>query len=225
MKYLVLYLFFFTAISAEAQLRNRDYIKNAIYKWGSCKNVAITRYGGDIALSGTNGYAQMGPVPDGLTNALDDLNSKEELIDDIVLTEEGSYIVLYGRNGFRYAGVPYSLEQKMKEYNDDNDLILGIALNDHGDWIIIGDKISTSSSKMMDMIREGMERHGGLWSAHLTNDGLALVYEKGFQYLGNVPEALKYRAKNANFDIFRIKFTADGAFFIADRKGNFDYRM
>lgn len=104
-------------------------------------------------------------------------------------------------------------------------MILGIALNDNGDWIIIGDKISASSDRIMNMVREGMNKYGGLWSAHLTNDGLALVYENGFQYLGNVPETLKYRAKNASFDIFRIKFTSDGAFFIADRKGNFDYRM
>lgn len=114
MKHFLSFLLLLTTLCSNAQLRNRQYIKDAIERWGSCKNVAITRYGGDIALSGTNGYAQMGPVPRGLTNALDDLNSKGELIDDIVLTEEGTYIVLYGRNGFRYAGVPYSLEKKMK---------------------------------------------------------------------------------------------------------------
>jgi hypothetical protein len=210
---------------SSAQLLNRDYIKREIENWGSCKNVAITQHGGDIALSGKNAYAYMGPIPSGLTESLDELSSEGELIDDVVLTEDGIYIVLFGRNGFRYAGVPYSLEQKMKEYNSNNDLILAITVNDQEDWIIIGDKISASSQRLMDMIRNGMKKYGALWSAHVTNDGLALVYEKGFQFMGNVPEILKQHAEQAKFDVFRIKFTADGAFFIADRKGHYDYRM
>ena len=45
-----------TATSADAQ-RDRNYVKSQIKKWGTCKNVAITKTNGDVALYGTCGYA------------------------------------------------------------------------------------------------------------------------------------------------------------------------
>ena len=113
----------------------------------------------------------------------------------------------------------------MREYNADKDVILSVAFNDNDDWIIIGEKISASSDKIMEYIKDGLDKYGGLWSACLTNDGLALVYENGFKYLGNVPEALKLKLKTVNFDVYKLKFTSDGAYFIADKKGHFAYKM
>ncbi len=113
----------------------------------------------------------------------------------------------------------------MREYNADNDVILSVAFNDNDDWIIIGEKISASSDKIMRYIKEGMDKYGGLWAACLTNDGLALVYENGFRFWGDVPEALKLKLKTVNFDVYKLKFTSDGAYFIADKKGHFAYRM
>jgi len=213
------------AVSVFGQTRNRDNIKRAINEWGTCRNVAITAYGGDIALNYRNGCAFSGNVPQKLYDALVELNDDNEFIDDIVLTEESRYLILYGNNGFVWNTLPYSLERKMREYNNDKDVITSVAFNDNNDWIIIGEKISASSDKLMQTIKDGMNKYGALWTAHMTNDGLALVYERGFQYFGNVPEQLKIRAKNADFDVYRLKFTSAGAFFISDKKGNFDYRM
>ena len=46
-----------TTICANAQ-RDRNYVKSQIKKWGTCKNVAITKTNGDVALYGTCGYAK-----------------------------------------------------------------------------------------------------------------------------------------------------------------------
>ena len=213
------------ALTTFGQTRNRDKIKSAINEWGTCRNVAITSFGGDIALNYRNGCAFSGNVPQKLYDALVELNNDNEYIDDIVLTEEGRYSILYGNNGFVWNSLSYGLERKMREYNNDKDVITSVAFNDNDEWIIIGEKINASSDKLMEIIKEGMDKYGALWAAHMTNDGLALVYERGFQYFGNVPEQLKVRAKNADFDVFRLKFTSDGSFFIADKKGHFDYRM
>ena len=213
------------ALTTFGQTRNRDKIKSAIDEWGSCRNVAITSYGGDIALNYKNACAFSGSVPQKLYDALVELNNEDKFIDDIVLTEQGRYLILNGNNGFVWNDLPYGLEKKMREYNADNDVILSVAFNDNDDWIIIGDRISASSDKIMTYIKEGMEKHGGLWAAHLTNDGLALVYENGFKFLGNVPYALKEKLKVVDFDVYKLKFTADGAYFIADKKGHFTYKM
>lgn len=67
---------------------SREYIRNAIKGWGECRNVAITRTNGDIALYGRNGCARTN-VPSGLNDAITELNNQKELIDDIQLTEAG----------------------------------------------------------------------------------------------------------------------------------------
>ncbi|MBU3676606.1 MAG: hypothetical protein FGM54_05415 [Chitinophagaceae bacterium] len=215
-------LLFFSVFS---QVPNRNKIKAAIREWGTCRNVAITAYGGDIALNYRNGCVFSGNVPSRLYSALVQLNKDGEYIDDIVLTEAGRYLVLYGSNGFIWNEIPYGLEKKMREYNNDKDVITSVSFNDNDDWIIIGERVSASSEKLINTIEQGMKKWGPLWTSHMTNDGLVLVYERGFQYFGNVPEQLIIKANNANFDVYRLKFASDGAFFISDKDGHFDYTM
>jgi len=61
-------------IVSEAQ-NSRQYIKNAISNWGSCRNVVITDTGGDMALNYRNQYAAQG-IPTSLGKALEELNEK-----------------------------------------------------------------------------------------------------------------------------------------------------
>ena len=56
------------ALTTFGQTRNRDKIKRAIDEWGSCRNVAITSYGGDIALNYKNACAFSGSVPQEMTH-------------------------------------------------------------------------------------------------------------------------------------------------------------
>ncbi|MCR4561377.1 MAG: hypothetical protein K5685_15010, partial [Bacteroidales bacterium] len=67
---------------------SREYIRNMIESKGECKNVAITKTNGDLMLYGRNGWYGQG-CPRGLTDALYELNNRNELIDDVVLTENG----------------------------------------------------------------------------------------------------------------------------------------
>ena len=69
-----------TATSVSAQ-RDRKYVKNQIEKWGKCKNVAITKTNGDVALYGKCGYAASN-VPTGLSNKLKELNLPFEIVSE-----------------------------------------------------------------------------------------------------------------------------------------------
>jgi len=206
---------------------NRAFIKENIEKWGGCKNVAITATNGDLAFYGKNAWASTGPTPKGLTDALDDLYEKDELIDDVVLTENGYWIVLYGNNGFRYDDdIPSDLYAEMRRYNKDDEVITSITLNDNGDWIIISEKHFTASNpNITEWLKEGMERHGGIWAAHITNDAMVAVFEKGYKYFGKVPEDLKDALEKTNINVYRLKFTPEGSYFFADRKGRYAYSM
>lgn len=211
---------------ARVEAQSRSFLREKIQGWGECKNVALTQTGGDIALYGTNGWASSGPVPAGLTRALSRLHDEDELIDDIVLTESGSWIVLYGRNAFVWSDIPRDLERKMRQMNDDGELITSVTLNDSGQWIIISDEnIAVSDNSLDESIKDGISKYGQLWAAHLTEDGLVLVFAEGYKYLGNVPEGLKRAIKSTTMNVYRVKFTPDGAWFIADRHGRFDYTM
>lgn len=212
------------SVSASAQ-NSRTYIKNQIEEWGSCRNVALTLTGGDLALNWTNAYAASG-IPSKLSEALDQLNDEGEFIDDVQLTEDGRWLILYGDNGFRWNDIPYGLEQKLREYNRNKEVITSVTFNDSGSWIIISQEhISASNTAIYDSIREGISEYGQLWAAHMTEDGLVLCYERGYRFFGNVPQTLKDKLSETKIDVYRLKFLSDGAYFIADKDGNYSYYM
>lgn len=204
---------------------SREYIKNSINSWGSCRNVAITDNGGDVAINYKNDYSYKN-IPTSLADAIKDLRNKDMYIDDIQLTEAGSWIILYGDNGFRWSNIPYSLEQAMKRFNEEHEVITSVTFNDVGDWIIIStNSILASSDNVNDWIEEGLEDYGSLWSAHLTNDGVVLCFKDGYKYFGNVPIKLKQSLKESSIDAYRIKFTSEGSYFYADKSGKYRYYM
>ncbi len=218
-----------TLIAAMAQPgwgQSRAYIRNAIEIWGECKSVAITATGGDVAIYGKNGYATTDGVPAGLVKALKELHDDGETINDVTLTEDGEYLVLYGDNGMTYNFDNEDLEAKMKEYNDNGYTITSVALNTAGDWIIISEEYyAASSSAITEFLSEGAETYGALYAVHITRASLVAVYARGYKFYGDVPETLREALKTTDKDIYRVKFTEDGAYFIADRKGWYQYRM
>lgn len=206
--------------------QGRDYIRDAIKEWGECKTVAITDRGGDVAVYGSNGYATAGALPPALIRNLKELHGADETFTDITLTEEGSWLILYGLNGIAYEGIPKSLEREMRTYHDRGDRITSIALNDEGDWIIISKEYYTSSDEeIQSFIADGAEKYGLLYAAHLSDDGLVVVYENGYKFLGNVPSDLIEILTSEPKNVYRVKFTPKGHFFISDRKGWYRYKM
>lgn len=205
--------------------RDRSYIKRKIAEWGSCRNVAITSTQGDLALNDNNAWAGTA-LPQDLANQLNRLNRQGQFIDDVQLTESGRWLILYGDNGFVWEGIPSDLERKLREYNNAREVVTSATFNDKGDWILIStEHISASTSRIQYYIKDGIDRYGQLWAAHLTNDGLVLCFEKGYKFLGNVPEALKQELTVSKLNVYRIKFTSGGAYFFADRHGNYKALM
>lgn len=203
---------------------SREYIRQNIKAKGSCRNVAITKTNGDLMLYGRNGYAYSA-CPQGLTNAISELNRDNEYIDEVQLTENGRWLILYGDNAFRYSNVPYGLEVKMKEFNGRGDIITTATFNDGGDWIIISTAyFAASSDRIQSWLKEGIEKYGSLWTACITDDAMVAVYDRGYKYSGNVPESLKQALKETSMDVYRLKI-AGTSWFFADKNGSYRYNM
>lgn len=211
------------SITGYAQ-RSREYIRQNIKEKGECRNVAITRYNGDLMLYGRNGWAATG-CPDGLTDTLDELNDDNEFIRDVQLTDNGSWLVLYGDNGFVWNDIPYSLESKLRDWNDKGEEITSVTFNDSGDWILISKNyISASSSEIQDWIVGGMDEYGGVYATCLTESAAVVVYEEGYKFLGDVPDDLRERLRAVTWDVFFVKI-AGTAWFFSDGKSRYDYNM
>ncbi len=213
-----------TSTEANAQSRDRSYIREQISRRGECRNVAITKTNGDLMIYGRNGWAASG-CPSGLTDALDELTEDGEYIDDVQLTENGSWLILYGNNGVVWNNIPYSLEQKLKEWNRKKEVITSVTFNDAGNWIAVStEHISASSPEVQEWIAEGMEKYGAVWATCVTDDALVVVYENGYRTIGEIPSTLGAKLNSTTIDVYRLKI-AGSAWFISDGKSEYDYRM
>ncbi len=216
-------LLLLAAFSQLGLAQGRQFLREKIKEWGSCKTVAITLDGGDVALYGKNGWAGLG-IPNTLSNVLDQLNKADQLVHDVQLTEQGKWLVLYGENGMKWSNIPVELESSLREINDNLEVVQSATFNDVGDWIVVTDKrLATSSEQVKNWIRQGESTFGPVQSAHLTNEGMIVVYKSGFKYYGNVPQPLKKALSESDLKVFRVKFLSNGAYFFCDLYGNYAF--
>ena len=219
----LLLLAMLVSITLNAQT-SRDYIRQEIKKHDQCKSVAITEYNGDAMIYGRNGWAAQG-CPTSFTNALDELNSQREEIQDINLSENGRWLILYGNNGMRWNNLYYDLEKQLRHYNSEGEKITTVTFNDDGEWIVITtEHIVASSQSLTDWLAEGCDKYGALWTACMTNDAAVAVYESGYRFIGAVPQSLKDALTSCTSDVYMVKI-AGSAWFFTCRDGYWRYNM
>lgn len=217
------FLFFVTNFSY-SQSANRNYIKDAIKDWGSCRNVAITKRNGDVAINFKNACAWQN-VPQTLANALQELSDNGEFIDDVQLTDNGEWLVLYGNNGIHWSNIPKGLENVLRKANSDGEVITSITFNDTGAWIVISEEhFWTSSDWWTNWLNDGLKKFGQIWAVCITDDAAVAVFEKGYKYDGNVPNSLKNALADTDLNVYRLKI-AGTSWFFADVDGNYEYNM
>lgn len=211
-------------VSLTAAAQGRSYIRNCISSWGDCRNVAITKSNGDVAIQGRNGYA-VSDCPQNLVNKLKELNRNNDYIDDVQLSENGAWVILANTNDCYWYGVPYSLGEKLKNLRARGEVINSVTFNDGGDWVVITDNyISTSDSNVTEWLSSGSDDYGNVWTVCITDDAMVAVYDRGYKFLGNVPQSLKTALRNSSMDVYRLKI-AGTAWFFADKSGNYNYNM
>lgn len=205
--------------------QDRQSLRELIAEIGECRNVAITETSANLLLYGTNGWMSQ-HCPKELNAAMHKLHDEGVFIDDVQLTNEGRWLILYGQNGFRWSdGIPSSLEDKIRAYNDNCKIVTSVTFNDSGHWIVISDdKYSASDGRILEWLAEGTEHKGRLWTACMTENAIVAVYEYGYKFWGDIPETLLKGLEDADFDVYRLKIAGD-AWFISDGESNFNFYM
>lgn len=210
--------------SAAARHENagsREYIRKFIAEQNACRLVAITstKSGGDVAISGDNGYACTTACPSELKKALKEINDSGRKITDVCLTDKGKYVVLFGRNGYYSNGLPQDMRNRLAEFYDANEALCSATVNDNGDWVVISDKhFSASSSDIQNWLRDWSNKYGNLISVSITDDAQVAIFERGYAWRGNLPKELKERIGKTGYPIRTIRM-AGKSWFLADETG------
>lgn len=217
----------FCGLQMSAQTsQSRTAIRNSIEAHGKCKNVVLTNTKGNLML-----YDKYGCVRNGLPKSLDKLLSQlikeKRNIKDVVVSESGQWLVLYGDNGCKWSsGIPTGLKNKIREYNRNKERISTAVFNDNGDYIIVSDKhFAASDNDLTTYLKEGTDVYGPLWTVCLTNDGFIAVYENGYRFNGNIDDNLRQALRETNIDVYRLKMCGPYWFFANEDGSRYKYNL
>jgi len=205
--------------------QGQAYIREQIRQKGECRNVAITKTNGNVMLYGLNDFAAV-DCPKSLHEAVFELNNRKNvLIDDIHLTEKGSWLILYGSKGYTGQGIPHSLEKWLDENTKNSKVITSVSFNDANDWIVITpEHFAASDSHIANWLKEGNTKCGKLLTACITDDARIAVFERGYIYQGNIPPSLMNALNKDRLHVFWLKI-AGSSWFFADEKGHYRHNF
>ena len=212
---------------AKKEYKGREYIRECITKWDSCRLVAITKNGGNVAIAGQNSCAVCGAYPNKLWDALKEISNDNHMITDVCLTDKGKWVVLFGKNenAWRSDGLPLEMLDKMWEFDRNNEKLLSVTVNDKDEWVVVSDKhFSSSSTEIQNWLVETMKEYGNLHSVTITDDARVAIFEKGRSWHGNYPEDLREATKKSTFHPYIIRM-AGNSWFFADEIGRYRYSM
>lgn len=101
---------------------------------------------------------------------IDEIRDMKETIQDITLTERGEYVIVWGNNGVRFSNnIPTGMYEALKDMNSKKETITSAVFNDNGDWIVISEQhYNASSQEILNLIKEGANKYGHVYSACLT---------------------------------------------------------
>jgi hypothetical protein len=206
-------------------LAGRSELRATVEEWGNCRIMAFSEKRGAVAIRGNNTSAYTRDIPAGLRELLRELSGSDQRIDDVVIRDDGSWLVVHG-GSVTARGMPRDLIERLQERAAQGSSFRSITVNNNGAWIVVsGTGYMASDTRLIEYLQEGSQRLGSPYSAHLTDRGMVICYERGYTWLGRVPPDLKEKVTRSNVDTFRVAFLESGAWFFADDTGTFAVRM
>ncbi len=204
---------------------DRQAIKTAIDDWESCRNVVLTRNKGCFAIEGSYNFVAQN-IPEDLMKKLEELRENENYIDDVTVTENGLWVILYDTNDAAWsAGIPEGLKQAILEFHENNFYVRSISFNDKGQWAIVSkQRVKTYSAEVTDWLKEVSQERGDLWTVTIGENGILAVFEQWYASRGDIPQNLIDELEEPQFDYYRVKFS-DNYWFYATEDGDYKYNF
>lgn len=203
---------------------DRQQIKNAINKYEYCRILSLTEGMGDAAILKTNGYSTLGCSEKMRTDLAYILN-RNYTIDDVHISESGSWVIVYGKNGFEYEGIPQTLLDKLNELNKLNKQIISVSFNTSGEWVVVTTtEINSSHQTLLDWVVRDMGTKGQVRSTFLSRNLKIVLYENGYSVMGRLPWSLQNALNSTFLEVNKIS-VAGNSWFFADAQGYCQYEM
>ncbi len=160
-------------VASFAQTGNATYVRNFINSQGQCKTGALTSSNGCVAIVEENGYAASG-IPQSLNEHLAAESKAGRTIDDICLTENGSWYCV--GDPLRGVNCPQAMINTVNNFCRLGDRILCVTFDDNGNWIVISSgHWSASNTSIEGNMKKPQNMHGNILTAHL---GIRLLHVK-----------------------------------------------
>ncbi|MBQ0062898.1 MAG: sel1 repeat family protein [Prevotella sp.] len=208
----------------EDDIYDRSSIKKNINKWGECKNGTLSIKHGAIAIYKSNGYAYSNGVDKRLSSKIKEINNAHKSIDDVNITDNGYFIVVYDGGTDWYGVIPSSLSTALKKYPNGT-VFRSISFNDEtGVYAITTSESFESNNKMYnDCFNENIGTKGQLLSANINDNGCVFCFSKGVEYCGYIPNNLKPAVKDWGYIPQFVKFNRHGDYLICGQNGGYSY--
>lgn len=147
-------------------------------------------------------------------------------VQDVALTHDGMWAVVYGKNSYELSHVYIrGLKNALDEIRESDDTVLSVSMNAAGDYIVLGKKNKiTSTTQLTEYGREAESQFGRIISASLSDSGVVFCCEDGVYFHG-VHEDVKDAIKSVKFRPYFVKHTDDGRYLIMGENGGAVWSM
>ena len=152
--------------------------------------------------------------------------SEYEGVQDVALTHDGMWAVVYGKNSYELSHVYIrGVKNALDEIRESDDTVLSVSMNAAGDYIVLGKKNKiTSTTQLTEYGREAESRYGRIISASLSDSGVVFCCEDGVYFHG-VHKDVREAIESVEFRPYFVKHTDDGRYLIMGENGGAMWRL
>lgn len=209
---------------AQKNKYGRNQLRKSINKWGECKNGSLSIEYGAVALYGRNGYFCSAAVDNRISSKLKSINKDGGTINDVVITENGNFIILYDDNHW-YGVLPTGLKSVLDDYPW-NTKFRSISFNESGTYAIttsVGFK--SNNAEYQSFYDVNLNEYGELYSVNICGDGAVFCYSDGARFCGHIPNEVVSGIRRFSSTPKYVKFNKHGDYLICSASGAYSYSI
>lgn len=171
-----------------------------------------------LYIKDSNGYNCKG-IPTDMLDALRYCNKNGYTINDICLTNNEYWVVVYGGNKFK-GSMPTACRNKLDELANAGEEIWSVSISDNGNYAYVTNNKYGATNELDKKIMElAQDTYGELMSVCITNKGIIATCEKGAMFY-NIPHTIPERlAAGVQGTPKVIRFTDSGTYMCITTKG------
>lgn len=202
----------------------RNQLRKAINEWGQCNNGSLSIEHGGVAICGSNGYFTSASVDDRIKSKLKSINSARQTINDINITEQGYFIIVYDDDQW-YGALPSTVSSKLNTISSGT-TFKSISFTDGGKYAILtSSRFYSNESAYQEFYDDHKYDYGTLYSVNICGNGAVFCYSDGVRFVGSIPEKVKNGFDKFSGTAKFVKFNSHGDYLICSSSGGYSYSI